>query len=282
MAANNAKEAIAQRVRRLTDIADEPHDFLMPVDGYRNVPIVSLEEAVKPLLTLLPAVLNYVELVKDKCENPKDGLTQDESASIMLYSMEWKPFNECLYGALNATLRASDRNKLKPWYLYLKLFLTALFRLPTIPHLHVYRGVRLDMSDLYEPGSTVVWWAFSSCTRTLPVLQSEQFLGTTGVRTLFNIDCNSGRSIKNHSFYASEDEVLLLAATQFEVVGSLYQGSGLQLIQLKETIPPYPLLQPVLPTSKWKSFYVRNYIYLISFSFPVRYIYTRKTSKRGT
>ncbi|CAF4298673.1 unnamed protein product [Rotaria magnacalcarata] len=35
-----------------------------------------------------------------------------------------------------------------------------------------------------------------------------------------------------------------MAATQFKVMGSLGQGN-LHIIQLKETTPPFPLLQPV-------------------------------------
>ncbi|CAF4653655.1 unnamed protein product, partial [Rotaria magnacalcarata] len=35
-----------------------------------------------------------------------------------------------------------------------------------------------------------------------------------------------------------------MAATQFKVMGSLDQGS-LHIIQLEETTPPFPLLQPV-------------------------------------
>lgn len=239
------QEVMEHRIVRLTDIADEPHDILMPIDGYEEMPVVTLEIAVEPLLPLLPKILTYVYIAKQKCKYPKDGLTEDESASIMLYSMGWKPYAQCLYFALNATLRSQDRGKLEPWFLYLKLFLTALSRLPLSPHMHVYRGVALDLSQYYKRGETVVWWGFSSCTKALHVLQSEQFLGTTGVRTLFNIDCNSGKSIKNHSFYPSEDEILLLAATQFEVVGCLNQDSGLQLIQLREITSPYPLLCPV-------------------------------------
>ncbi|CAF4615140.1 unnamed protein product, partial [Rotaria socialis] len=38
--------------------------------------------------------------------------------------------------------------------------------------------------------------------------------------------------------------VLLMAATQFKLKGCLTQGN-LYIIQLEETIPPFPLLQPV-------------------------------------
>ena len=258
MATDDGRREMKEYIQRLTDYADEPHDFLLPIDGYDEMPIVPLDIAVEPLLSLLPKVLTHVHIAKQNCKNPKDDLTQDESASIMLYSMGWKPDEQCLFVALNATLRSKNREMLKPWFLYLKLFLTALSRLP-LTSLHAYRGVKLNMSKYYKPGTKIVWWGFSSCTKKLSLLQSEQFLGKTDARTLFSIDCHSGRSIKNHSYYPSEDEILLFAATQFEVVSCLDQGSDLRIIQLKETVPPYPLLQSVSSVGKCRcTFYLRK------------------------
>jgi len=238
-----------QCIPRLLDIAKEPLEILTPIAGYEDMPIVSLEIAVEPLLLFLPSVQSYVYTAKQRCKDPPDDdLTIDESASIMLYSMGWKPLDKCLYVALNATLRSPDRDKLEPWFLYLKLFLTALSRLPSSPQ-QIYRGVKLDLSAQYQTGKTVVWWGFSSCTNSINVLQSELFLGKTGIRTMFNIDCHPGKDIRQHSYFSKEEEILLLAATQFKVIGCLDVGNGLHAIQLKETIPPFPLLHPVLLSS---------------------------------
>ncbi|CAF5114653.1 unnamed protein product, partial [Rotaria magnacalcarata] len=49
-----------------------------------KAPLVSLEEAVKPLLNIVPKVERNVYVVQENCQNPEDGLTTDESASIML------------------------------------------------------------------------------------------------------------------------------------------------------------------------------------------------------
>ncbi|CAF0783992.1 unnamed protein product [Adineta steineri] len=237
-------EAVAQRIIRITDIAEEPLGFLVPISGYGKMPLVSLEDAVQPLVSILPEVQSHAYVAKQRCKTPADELTQDESASIMLYTMGWEPLDECLYVALNQTLRSPERQqKLKPWYLYLRLFLNALFRLPLL-HKIAYRGVKLDMKKKYIQGETVVWWGFSSCTVVLDVLQSKLFLGKTGPRTIFNIECESARDIRKHSYYPTEDEVLLLAGTQFTVTGCLDQGS-LHIIHLKETQAPHPLLQPV-------------------------------------
>ncbi|CAF5070786.1 unnamed protein product, partial [Rotaria sp. Silwood1] len=100
------------------------------------------------------------------------------------------------------------------------------------------------LSHRYIRGQTIVWWGFSSCTTAVGVLQSELFLGMTSTRTMFTLQCQSARDIRKHSYYPGEDEVLLMAATQFKVVSCLNQGN-LHIIQLEETSPPFPLLQPV-------------------------------------
>jgi hypothetical protein len=61
---------------------------------------------------------------------------------------------------------------------------------------------------------------------------------------MFTIQYESARNICKHSFYPTENEVVLFPATQFQIIGCLDQGD-LHIIQLKETLPPFPLLQPV-------------------------------------
>ncbi|CAM4821332.1 unnamed protein product [Rotaria magnacalcarata] len=242
--AGGGEEAAAQRVLRFSDVVQESLEILEPIGGYSKVPLVSLEEAVVPLVPILPDVQAHAYVAKLKCKKPADNLTPDESASIMLYTMGWKPLNECLYAVLNDTLRAKNRQeKLPLWYLYLRLLLNALFRLPLLPTI-AYRGVKLDLSNRYIKGESIVWWGFSSCTTSVDVLKSALFLGKTGSRTMFTLQCKSARDISQHSFYPAENEALLMAATQFKVMGSLDQGS-LHIIQLEETTPPFPLLQPV-------------------------------------
>lgn len=157
-----------------------------------------------------------VAVVKEKCARPKEGLTTDEAAAIMLYSMEWQPQEKSFYIILNNTLRTEDQEKLKSRDRYL--------------------------SAQYPQGKTFVWWVFSSCTRSMQVLQSEQFLGKTGARTLFAIECKGGKDIQQHSLFPAEDEVLLIAVRKLQVVSCLDSGNGLFIIQLKEVDSDNPLL----------------------------------------
>ncbi|CAF1561948.1 unnamed protein product [Didymodactylos carnosus] len=229
---------------RFKDVSGEPQRMLPPIQGYENVPLVSLEEAVHPLISLVPQIKRMAWTVKQNCDEPLDGLTADESASIMLYTMEWIPKHKSFYYVFNTALRSENRQKLKPWFRYLKLIVTALSKLPSARRT-VYRGVKMDLHRLYPKGKTFVWWGFSSCTLTLEVLQSEDFLGKSGTRTMFTIECDSGKDIRNHSLYQSEDEILLPAARQFKVMGCLDLGNSVYIIQLKEIEPMFPLLEPI-------------------------------------
>jgi len=243
-----------KHAHRFADIAAEPRKMLLPIEGYQNKPLVSIEKAVEPLHHLLPGIQNKVWIAKENCETPANGLSTDESASIYLYSMEWEPQEQCLYFVLNATLRHKNRQNLKPWFLYLKLILTALARLPPT-RLTVYRGVKLNLVDDYPEGKSFVWWGFSSCTSSLKALQSEQFLGKTGIRTMFVIECYSGKDIQQHSYFEAENEYVLPAARQFKVKACLDQGNGLHIIQLQETEPPFPLIELVPKVSKSVAFF---------------------------
>jgi hypothetical protein len=245
MAAKYSKNHDLQHYQRISDFDEDPSAILIPIQGYEKKPLVTLEEAVEPLVEFVPDVQGMTHLAKMKCKKPPaDNLSIDESAAIMLYSMEWEPQEECLYYVLNATLRSENRKQLVPWFLFLKLLLTAFARLPTLNRF-VYRGIKRDMRKDYPKGATVIWWGFSSCTSTMDVLENEQFLGSEGTRTFFTIECTSGIDIREHSFFKKEDEILLPPGRQFTVVSCLNQPGGLHIIQLKEIQPPYPFLKPL-------------------------------------
>lgn len=99
--------------------------------------------------------------------------------------------------ALNAALRARDRGLLKQHYFpFLRIMMSALRRISDAAgkSLQVLnRGVGKDLvsanPEHYIENSRLVWWAFSSCTKKISVLGNDQFLGTSGDRTLFQARC---------------------------------------------------------------------------------------------
>jgi hypothetical protein len=251
---------VKPRVARITDMAQEPLQILPSISGYADLPVVPLEKAIQPLLASFPAVICHANAAKDQCPKPPpDGLSVDESAAIMLYTMCWKPQNKCLHVALNAALRSEDRTKIELWLPYLKLFLTALERLPSLNQT-VYRGIKQDMQKDYRNGEALIWWGVSSCTASVDALQSEVFVDTTGVRTVFAIECTSAKDIHNHSSQPSDNEILLLPATQFKIVACLDQGQDLHKIQLQETTPSSPLRQLAIASTTNKSSEGNKYV----------------------
>ena len=118
-------------IRLISTGPDRTVTELPPISGYQKEPLVPLRLACQPLKGILNDELDkFIKNALEQCKTPKDGLTQDESASIYLYTTEWTIRQHSLYYHLNATLRDRNRDKLRPWYSYLKLFLTAFYKLP--------------------------------------------------------------------------------------------------------------------------------------------------------
>ncbi len=219
--------------------------FRLPLTGYAKLPLQTLEKAVEPLKSSFTNVLQSVYVAKQNTTNGTQGLTHDESASIQLYTLESND-GPSFYQYLNRLLRAEDRFVLRPLFPYLKLFLTALFKLPSIKGT-VWRGVRANVSRHYSEGECFTWWAVISCTQTIAVLESSVYVGTTGDRTIFSIEITNGRVVSEHSFFKEEEEIILLPGTYLKTVSKFSPGDGLTIIHLQEVIPPYQMLEPPFP-----------------------------------
>ena len=129
------------------------------------------------------------------------------------------------YKELNRILRLRDRAALKPFFPYLKLVLDAKHKLPRYEGT-VWRGVKgINLLSKYPKGKEVYWWAFSSTTKELSTLQNPQFLGQTGLRTVFNIQVKRAVDIVPYSIFQgsdSEAEVLLFPGAKLRVVDSRF------------------------------------------------------------
>ncbi len=165
---------------RVSDICDEPVDrLLLPIRGYEDQPLLPLNETIKPISQLFKRIEDYVFIALHNCQNSTDDLNQQESASIHLYTMEFSD-GPSLYQVLNQSLRAENRQELKPWFSFLKLFLTALYKLPSQCKT-VWRGIKnVDLSSKYKRGTKFAWWGVSSCNTDIEILESNAFLGKTG------------------------------------------------------------------------------------------------------
>lgn len=213
--------------------------MLAPLEGFEEIPLVSLEEAIRSLNTLVPQ-MDYMLWTLEQNPLPSDhNLSHDEVVSIQLYTLEWTPKEKSFYFLVNTTLRSENREQLQPWLPYLRLLMNALSKLPSNPHQIAYRGIPLDVSKEYFVDKEFVWWSFISCTSSLQVLKN--YIGRTGKRTIFNIVCYSSKDISQYSFYEQEKEMLFYPARQFRVKSCLNAGNQLHIIDLEELHPKTPL-----------------------------------------
>ncbi|CAF0966933.1 unnamed protein product [Didymodactylos carnosus] len=224
---------------RFHDVSCEPQQRLALIRGYELKPLISLEEAVHPLEELIGDIQDFVWTATGNCEQPRDELTPNERAAIYLYTMGY------MYHQLNSALRNEQRQLLLPYFFYLKLFLTALWKLQDFTDV-IWRGEGKNLTDQYPEGKK-----FVCCTPSLNVLQKEAFLGETGQRTLFNIQCYNGKSIQNHAQFPDEKEVLLMPCSYFQVMSSVEQDSDLRIIHIKQIEPPVTLIRP--PSSSFSA-----------------------------
>ncbi|CAF4348022.1 unnamed protein product [Rotaria sp. Silwood2] len=213
--------------------------------GYADEALLPLHEACAPLTKIIHNISSYVKLaLNESIKQPVNGLTTDESASIRLYMMEWEASHQSLYMMLNYALNTTTREGVLPYFKYIKLFLTALIKLPSASSQIVWRGVNEDLSKKFLPGSIITWWTFSSCTATMAALENNIYLNTTGVRTILAIENINGRVISAQSHSPNEDETLLLPGTQMVVQSQSSPAPNLHIIHLKQIIPDETLLQP--------------------------------------
>ena len=229
--------------RLINDFVQEYQNEVEAIIEYAQEPLLSLNDACQPLVGIIHDILVYAQMALDETPiEPSDGLTVDESAAIRLYTMEWEETCQSLYSKLNRTLKIPNPEDLRPYNPYLKLFLTAVVKLPCQIPQTVWRGVTKDLSNEFAPGTLVTWWGFSSCTISLTVLENQLYLGTIGARTLFSIETINARSICNHSHFVTEDEVLLLPGTYMEVQSQFSPAPDLHVVHLKQIKPERMLL----------------------------------------
>lgn len=200
------------------------------IDEYWQSPLESLEEATRSLVNIIPGLRHSVTLAKSLCVKSPDGLSHDESAAIYLYTME--SGEQSVYRVLNSVLRANNHSAARPWFLYLKLFGTALRKLPSFSGC-VWRAVCGDVAARYKKNGRTRWWAFTSCSKSLGILKN--FIPQDGNNgTVFMIECNNGRDISKYSSHKHENEIILVSGTSFISADESLLMHDMRVVHLKE------------------------------------------------
>ncbi|CAF2708395.1 unnamed protein product [Rotaria sp. Silwood2] len=204
---------------------------LSSIYGYHAEKLVSIEKALKPIEPHIDELPRFINIAKRRCHFPSEhGLTYDQSAAVYIYTMELG--DTTLYRVLNKALRSENRQALKIWFPYLKLFDTALDKLPTVKEM-VWRGVPLDIGKHFTKNKIVTWWSINSCSSSVKIIES--FIDNSKNATLFLIEAVKGKRISGYTEYKNEDEVILRMGSQFRVKSDVFkQSNGSVLVHLVE------------------------------------------------
>ena len=227
---DRSKFHLDEQMNRFADI-DCSYKRLPPVYGYHSQQIVSIEKSLEPIEPIIDQLPRYIKIAKKHCHFPSEhDLTKDQSAAIYIYTMEWG--DTTLYRVLNQALRSEDRQALKIWFPFLKLFDTALQKLPTVKEV-IWRGVPLDIGRNYHENEVITWWSVNSCSSSVNVIKT--FLGNTNKSTLFLIEAMNGKRIRGYTEFENENEIILTLGTQFRVkCDPLEQSNGSHIVHLIE------------------------------------------------
>lgn len=166
-------------------------------------------------------------LAKKQAGSPVRKMAASEYAAIMLYT------SNAIYKDLNQCLRDENRQKIKKYFKYLRLFFQAMESLPKEKRT-LWRGMGVDLHDnpQYKVGSVVTWWGISSCTSDINVAKNFA-KGCGGKCTVITLETKTSSDISQITFYSNEKESLLCPGTQLKVKSNKQNGNVCE-IQLEE------------------------------------------------
>ena len=217
-------------MNRFLDVEIGDKKFLS-TGAYWQHSLVPLREALQPVMSCFDQLDRSIDEAKRQCCHPsKHQLTREESAAVFLYTMDGG--DNSFYRVLNEALRSENRRTLRPWFGYLKLFDTALAKLPTVQEC-IWRAVNGNIIQKFKKGETVTWWGVSSCSTSLEFVQD--FLGSDKDATLLMIEAKKAKDISGYTSFPDEKEVLLVPGTQLYVENnSLHHHGDLHVVHLFE------------------------------------------------
>jgi hypothetical protein len=186
--------------------------------------VLSLEQSLEPIGHRIEQLDRFIEIAKDKCHFPSEhNLTRDESAAIYLYTMNWE--NDIFYRTIKRDLRSTSQS----WLSYLKLFDTAIQKLPNI-RVNVWRGMSGDICKKLKKGDEFIWWNHTSCSSTETVIKDS--LGPNNI-SCFIEDVN-GKDISIYSYSPNQKEIILCSGTRLRVVSNTRNQTSSTVLHLRE------------------------------------------------
>lgn len=216
-------------MRRFTDMEYDSLHF-PSADEYLRYKLPTLEQAVASIIPRNNHLNQLIEIAKAKCHFPsKHNLTLDESAAIYLYTMEWN--DTSLYDVIEKDLCSTDRSTSQSWFLYLKLFNTAVKKLPDC-RMNVWRGINEDLCKKLKKDDQFIWRCFTSCSSDDGFIQECLDINFT----LCMIETIHAKDISIYSSCPNQHEIILCPDTRLQVLSYVKTPISSSKLHLRENI----------------------------------------------
>ena len=212
-------------LERFGNIGFSRKNRLKLIDGYENERLVSLEEALQPFDGKIDQLSYYIKEAKTKCRHPSEhNLTRDESAAIYIYTMKWR--DRCLYDHLEAAWNSEDPSKLKPWFRYLRLFKSALDKLPIV-RTEVWQGAYYDekIKEKLNTKPLILYTSMSSCSPSVNEIKDFLQKNPDARTILIGYGSVNGKSITGYTVGTSR-EVIVMPGTNLGVAKYIVNDSN--------------------------------------------------------
>ena len=205
---------------------------------------------------------------------PKE-LTVDDAAAIAMYTFDFGTgeikYNP--YRLINSALNNKTEENLRKVRDILYLVISSLRKLPVVHGIHLYRGIRVDVTDdnaansssssssssdpmsesrnnssdiskfNYKEDSIITWNALSSTSPSMNVTKNFLARGSStgkAAGTLFIIENCWGYDIQPYSLFPTESEILLEPERQFQVVSVISADLTIVKLKMLKTFIPLP------------------------------------------
>jgi hypothetical protein len=167
------------------------------------------------------------------------GIDYDRAMAVLLYTYEKN--GASIYKPLNKLLCKRQQQELQPWRDYLWLLVQGLRDLQVFKGM-LFRGIDREYfrPEEYQRDATVVWNAFTSCSRTEE--GAKCFMKDPQSGVFFFIDSFDAHAIGNLTPYPEEEEVIIEPGSEFVVTGCITIGTS-TVVHMRQT----PSRRPLVP-----------------------------------
>lgn len=235
---------------RFIQLSYETTDF-SDVLEYLHCPVLSLEQALRPVSNRLHALDDRIKRAKKYCcHSPSSDLTRDECGALDLYAEDRG--EQSLHYALNKAIRSRHRSEVKLWFGYLKLLQVALEKIPNLS-ITVWCGMSCHLANNLRENQEIVWWNVTSCTSSYDAIN--------GLRHDYSVLCSieslTGKNVYRYTGRINQSEVLFLPGTRLRVKSKVHNRDlhelAIHLVEIVNDTPARPMPMVASSSSSKKS-----------------------------